>query len=75
MKTEQPLPRDDSASVLEASRGAIGTAMQWEVLAYFAVLNIAAGLGSPAGIPTAMDETAPDERGWCTCALQIDSLK
>jgi MFS family permease len=50
MKTEQPLPRDGSASVLEASRGAIGTAMQWEVLAYFAVLNIAAGLGSPAGI-------------------------
>ena len=50
MKTEQPLPRDDSASVRDGSGGAIGTAMRWEVLGYFAVLNIAVGLGSPAGI-------------------------
>src|SRR5258708_31619447 len=27
-----------------------GPAMQWEVLAYFAILNIAVGLGSPLGI-------------------------
>src|SRR5271154_3712996 len=49
MEVEQPLPRDENepAGGLEAGRGA---AMQWEVLAYFAVLNIAIGLGSPLGI-------------------------
>ncbi|HKN13273.1 MAG TPA: MFS transporter [Candidatus Binatus sp.] len=49
MEIELPSSRDENenASVLEAGHG---SAMQWEVLAYFALLNIAVGLGSPLGI-------------------------
>jgi MFS family permease len=52
MKVEQPLARDESepARVPEAPSGLFAPAMQWEVLAYFAILNIAVGLGSPLGI-------------------------
>lgn len=47
MELEQPSPRDESQS---ATIRAAPVAMQWEVLAYFAILNIAIGLGSPLGI-------------------------
>jgi predicted MFS family arabinose efflux permease len=49
MEVEQSSPRDENekAGVVEAGRG---SAMQLEVLVYFAVLNIAVGLGSPLGI-------------------------
>ncbi len=47
MEREQPSSRDENQS---ATIPAAPVAMQWEVLAYFAILNIAIGLGSPLGI-------------------------
>jgi MFS family permease len=44
MEVEQPSSRDESASA-----GA-GSPMHWDILSYFAILNIAIGLGSPLGI-------------------------
>ena len=44
MEVEQSSSRDESAS------GGVASAMQWEILSYFAILNIAIGLGSPLGI-------------------------
>jgi MFS family permease len=49
MQLEQPLP-DNSASANEPTIVTRASSMQWEVLAYFAILNIAVGLGSPLGI-------------------------
>jgi MFS family permease len=49
MQLEQPLP-DDGASANEPTIITRASSMQWEVLAYFAILNIAFGLGSPLGI-------------------------
>jgi MFS family permease len=50
MEVEQGSQRDKGAGVPGVpGRGGV-PAMQWEVLAYFAVLNIAIGLGSPLGI-------------------------
>src|SRR5271156_2894828 len=48
MEVEDLSARDESASAPEPPGG--GSAMQWEVLAYFAILNIAIGLGGPMGI-------------------------
>jgi MFS family permease len=50
MELEDLSPRDDTASVPEPSPGGDAPAMQFEVLSYFAILNIAIGLGSPLGI-------------------------
>src|SRR5258708_27288806 len=50
MGVEQPSSHDESASVPEAESGGYASAMQWEVLSYFAILNVAVGLGSAAGI-------------------------
>jgi predicted MFS family arabinose efflux permease len=50
MEVEQPSSRDESAGSPEARSNSQASAMQMEVLAYFAVLNIAVGLGSPLGI-------------------------
>jgi MFS family permease len=50
MGVEQPSSHDESASVPEAQSGGYASAMQWEVLSYFAILTVAVGLGSPAGI-------------------------
>lgn len=50
MELEDLSPRDDTASVPEPPPGGEGPAMQFEVLSYFAILNIAIGLGSPLGI-------------------------
>src|SRR5260370_3383399 len=41
--------RDESASLPEPPSSG-GSTMQWVVLSYFAILNIAVGLGSPLGI-------------------------
>jgi MFS family permease len=49
MEVEDLSARDESASAPEEPTGG-GSAMRWEVLAYFAILNIAIGLGSPLGI-------------------------
>ncbi|HEV2169528.1 MAG TPA: MFS transporter [Candidatus Binatus sp.] len=49
MQLEQPLP-DERTSADEQTIIGPASAMQWEVLAYFAILNIAVGLGSPLGI-------------------------
>jgi MFS family permease len=49
MEVEDLSARDESASLPDPP-SASGSAMQWEVLAYFAILNIAVGLGSPLGI-------------------------
>lgn len=49
MQLEQPLP-DERASAAEAKVFDRASPMQWEVLGYFAILNIAIGLGSPLGI-------------------------
>ena len=49
MEVEDLSARDETASVLEPPR--IDTpAMRWEVMFYFAILNIVMGLGSPLGI-------------------------
>jgi MFS family permease len=50
MEIEQPVPRDDDAGIPEASSALRPPPMQWDVLLYFAILNIAVGLGSPLGI-------------------------
>src|SRR5271168_2477792 len=52
MDLEQPSSghENENASAPEAQSAGHGSAMQWEVLAYFAILNIAVGLGSPLGI-------------------------
>jgi hypothetical protein len=50
MEVEQPSSRDESAGAPEAQSNSHASAMQMEVLAYFAILNIAVGLGSPLGI-------------------------
>ena len=49
MQLEQPVP-DDRAGAPEAEVFDRASPMQWEVLAYFAILNVAVGLGSPLGI-------------------------
>src|ERR1700693_2245593 len=49
MAVEDLSARDESASLPEPP-SAGGSAMQWEVLSYCAILNIAVGLGSPLGI-------------------------
>src|SRR5271156_6997804 len=50
MELQDLSPRDDTASVPAPPPGAAAPAMQFEVLSYFAILNIAIGLGSPLGI-------------------------
>ena len=50
VEIEQPVPRDDDAGIAEASSALRPQPMQWDVLLYFAILNIAVGLGSPLGI-------------------------
>ena len=50
MKLEELPERDESASLPEPPIGGAGPAMQWELMFYFAILNIAIGLGSPQGI-------------------------
>src|SRR5260370_34829565 len=50
MEVEQPSSRDESAGFPEAQSNSHASAMQMEVIAFFAVLNIAVGLGSPLGI-------------------------
>jgi MFS family permease len=50
MELEDLSPRDDTATVPEPPPGGDAPAMQFEVLSYFAILNIAIGLGSPLGI-------------------------
>src|SRR5260370_2038368 len=50
MEVEQPSSRDESAGAPEARSNSHASAMQLEVLTYFAILNIAVGLGSPLGI-------------------------
>jgi len=49
MQLEQPLPGDGVSAPAERNVGR-ASSMQWRVLAYFAILNIAFGLGSPLGI-------------------------
>src|SRR5258708_15488883 len=49
MEVEDLSARDESASLPEPP-SSNGSTMQWEVLAYFAILNVAVGLGSPLGI-------------------------
>jgi MFS family permease len=49
MRVEQPVP-DERAAAPEAVVFDHASPMQWEVLAYFAILNVAIGLGSPLGI-------------------------
>src|ERR1700731_618676 len=49
MEVEQRSARDDTASIPEPPRSDT-PAMRWEVMFYFAILNIAMGLGSPLGI-------------------------
>ena len=43
-------PEPVAPTILPGPDPGNGAKMQWEVLAYFAVLNIAIGLGSPLGI-------------------------
>src|ERR1700675_2005585 len=50
MELEDLTARDDRATAPEPPPGADAPSMRWEVLAYFAILNIAVGLGSPLGI-------------------------
>ncbi|MGH7924687.1 MAG: hypothetical protein ACREQH_08865, partial [Candidatus Binatus sp.] len=50
MEVEQPAARDDDAGAHKALGAGRASAMQWEVLFYFAILNVAVGLGSPLGI-------------------------
>ena len=50
MEVEQPSSHDETASAPEAQSGGYASATQWEVLSYFAILNVAVGLGSPLGI-------------------------
>jgi MFS family permease len=49
MEVEDLSAREESASLPEPPSSG-GSTMQWEVLAYFAILNVAVGLGSPLGI-------------------------
>ena len=49
MRLEQPVP-DERAGAPEAEVFDRASPMQWEVLAYFSILNVAIGLGSPLGI-------------------------
>jgi len=44
------VPSPESVEAIGAPGPGSGSKMQWEVLGYFAVLNIAIGLGSPLGI-------------------------
>jgi MFS family permease len=46
----QPSPGDDSSGAPEALSNGHPSAMRLEILVYFAVLNLAVGLGSPLGI-------------------------
>jgi MFS family permease len=50
MELEDVSPRDENASIPEPPGTGDTPAMQFEVLSYFAILNIAIGLGSPLGI-------------------------
>jgi MFS family permease len=50
MGVEQHSSCDEPASVLEAQNGSYSSAMQGGILSYFAILNLAVGLGSPLGI-------------------------
>jgi MFS family permease len=50
MELEDFSPRDETASVPEPPIDGDAPTMQFEVLSYFAILNIAIGLGSPLGI-------------------------
>jgi MFS family permease len=50
MEIEQPLPSDESAGPFDPQTVGDTPRMQFEVLAYFGILNIAIGLGSPLGI-------------------------
>src|SRR6202451_289275 len=50
MEVEDLSARDENASGPELPAGGDTPAMQLEVLAYFAILNVAIGLGSPLGI-------------------------
>ena len=50
MKLEDLPFRDESVSAPEPPIGGDAPAMQWEVLSYFAILNMAIGLGGPLGI-------------------------
>src|SRR5258708_22232848 len=50
MKLEDLTARNENARAPEPPPNADVPAMQWVVLSYFAILNIAVGLGSPLGI-------------------------
>src|SRR6266851_5361806 len=50
MKTKRPSSRDETEGVPDLPSEGYASAMQWEVLSYFAILNVAMGLGSPQGI-------------------------
>ena len=50
MELEDLSPRDETASASEPPAHGDAPAMQLEVLSYFAILNLAVGLGSPLGI-------------------------
>jgi MFS family permease len=50
MELEQPIASDESSIAAVPQGLGRGPAMQWEVLFYFGILNIAVGLGSPLGI-------------------------
>src|SRR5258708_8404794 len=50
MKLEDLTARNENARAPEPPPNADVPAMQWAVLSYFAILNIAVGLGSPLGI-------------------------
>src|ERR1700692_4489445 len=50
MELEDLSARDETANAPESPTAGDGPAMQFEVLSYFAILNIAVGLGSPLGI-------------------------
>ncbi len=50
MELEDSSAGDDNPGVRQPSTGADSHATQWGVFSYFAILNIAVGLGSPLGI-------------------------
>src|SRR5713101_6477123 len=50
MKIRRSSSRDETERVPDLPSGGYASAMQWEVLSYFAILNVAMGLGSPQGI-------------------------
>src|SRR5216684_5534104 len=50
MEIERPSSGNENTSAPDLLSGGDSSARQWEVLSYFAILNVAMGLGSPQGI-------------------------